>query len=81
MADDVARPELEAVAGALRAWLPLLDAHLVSEGESGVAVWLRVRSAALMALGAIEDDLGVARTVPARRERRRQRKGKHGGTR
>lgn len=73
--------ELAAVAGAIRAWLPILDARAEGSASADIAVWMQVRNAALMALGAIEDDLGVGRTVPSRRERRVRRRRYEGGAR
>lgn len=76
MAEEIANTaseELTAVAGAIRAWLPVLDARAAAgEANACDTVWIQVRSAALMALGALEDELGMARTVTSRRVRRRK---------
>lgn len=62
--------ELETVARVLRALLPWLEERARDEERS---VYVQLRSAALMALGAVEDELGIERTVQSRRARKRER--------
>jgi hypothetical protein len=45
------------------------------DGRSHAALLLTLRAALLMALGAIEDALGLPRTLPSRKERRAERAG------
>jgi hypothetical protein len=62
--------DLETVARVLRALLPWLDEQVCAERRQ---VHVLLRSAVLMALGAVEDELGVERTVISRRALRHER--------